>query len=96
MSLARLWPDPYTAAVCRRYSPGLLADVAAWILTLAARLADTLAPAAVVLDVSYLTAAVMIPTAPAVAWSAPDRADSMRTGPPCLARETPWGPGRRT
>jgi hypothetical protein len=73
-----------------------LAELAAWILTLAARLADTLVPAAVVPDLSYLTAAVAIPAAPAVAWSAPDRADCMRTGPPRLARESLWGPGRRT
>jgi hypothetical protein len=93
-ALARLWPDPYTVAVCRRYSPGLLADVAAWILSLAARLADALAPVMVAPDVSCLALVVAIRAVPVVAWSAPAGADWMRTGPPCLARETLRGAGR--
>jgi hypothetical protein len=94
--LAALWPDPYGASVLRKYSPGFLAELAAWILALAARLADAFVPVMVTPApaVVCLTAAVAIPDGPAVVWSAPAGADSMRTGPPCLARETLLGAGR--
>ena len=93
-ALARLWPDPYAAAVLRKFCPGMLAELAAWLLALAARLADVLAPIAAVPIVRFLTAAVAVPDGPAVAWSAPAGADSMMTGPPCRAREAPHGAGR--
>jgi hypothetical protein len=93
-ALARLWPDPYTAAVVRKYSPGMLAELAAWMLTFAARLADVLVPIVAVPIVRFLTAVVVTPDGPAVAWSAPAGADSMTTGPPCAPREAPYGAGR--
>jgi hypothetical protein len=93
-ALARLWPDPYTASVVRRYSPGMLAELAAWMLAFAARMAAVLAPIVPVPLVRYLTVAVAVPDGPAVAWSAPAGADSMMTGPPCPPREAPYGAGR--
>src|ERR1039457_2572833 len=84
ISLARrLWPDSYTAAVLRKYSPGFLADLAAWLLSVAGRLAATLTPFAAV---PIARTAVAVPV--------PDGPDSMTTGPPRADRETPsYGAG---
>jgi hypothetical protein len=71
-----------------------LAELAAWFLALAARLTNALAPIMAAPDVRHLAAAVAIPAGPAVAWSAPAGADSMRTGPPRPVGETRCGAGR--
>jgi hypothetical protein len=68
----------------------------AFLIALAGRLAAVLVPTVALPAVRCVPVPVAIPAAPAVAWSAPDRADRMRTGPPRLARESLWGPGRRT
>jgi hypothetical protein len=94
ISLARrLWPDDSTASVLRKYSPGFLADLAAWLLSVAGRLAATLTPFAAV-PIARTAVAVPVPPGPVVVWSAPAGADSMTTGPPRTARETPlYGAG---
>jgi hypothetical protein len=91
------WPDDYTAAVVRKYSPGMLADLAAWLISLAARLADALMRPAVLAAVPQVprpAAAVAFARGPRVVWSAPAGADSMTTGPPGRAGETSYGAGR--
>jgi len=52
-----------------------------------------------VLDLRAVLTAAVVPAGPVVAWpgpawSAPDGADFMPSGPPYLARGTPRGPGR--
>jgi hypothetical protein len=94
--MTSLWPDPETAAVIRKYSPGMLADVAAWLISLAARLADALVRPAVLAAVPPVpAAAVASAPGPRVVWSAPAGADAMTTGPPAWRkRETSSGVGR--
>ncbi|MGI8446965.1 MAG: hypothetical protein ACR2MP_07255 [Streptosporangiaceae bacterium] len=84
----RLWPDDYTASLLRKFCPGMLAELAAWLLSVAGRLAAALTPFAAV-PIVPTAAAVAVPIGPAVVWSAPAGADSMRTGPPRVDRETP-------
>jgi hypothetical protein len=86
--LARLWPDDYAAAVLRKFCPGALAELAALILALAARMVSALTELAAV-PIARPVAAVVFPAGPAVVWSAPSGADSMTTGPPCMARGSP-------
>jgi hypothetical protein len=94
-ALAGLWPDDYTAAVVRKFSPGMLAELAAWIIaTAVAGLLAALRSAPVVLVVLALVVVSMLAELVAVVWSAPAGADSMTTGPPGRAREAPYGAGR--
>jgi hypothetical protein len=87
-------PDRYTVAVLRKYSPGPFAELAAWLLAIAARLANVFV---LVTSAPSVWLPPVIPVLAAdtrVPWSAPAGADSMRTGPPRRPWQTPHGAGR--
>lgn len=95
---ARVWPTGFDLEVIRRFSPWLLADLAARLIALA--LAELAAlwlarlPIGLVVLVLALVVVPVLASVAAVVWSAPAGADSMTTGPPWRAREAPYGAGR--